>query len=153
MSMVLRPSDRAAVVGVVDPASLSATTHDTDWVDMGQFERLLGIVLVGQTGENATVDVAVLQATDSGGSDAKALVPAKAATQLDAAASPQPNNQQIIVNITGEELDRENDFTHVALRVTVGTAATLGAAVLLGLDPRYGPASDNDLSSVVEIVA
>jgi hypothetical protein len=41
----------------------------------------------------------------------------------------------------------------VRLTLTVAAAASLVYGELLGIGPRYGPASDNDLASVQEIVA
>ena len=36
--------------------------------------------------------------------------------------------------------------------MTVAAASSDGAGMILGLNPRYAPASDNDLASVDEIV-
>ena len=151
MGRVLRPSDAVAVLGTVDPDALTATTHDTDWVDVRDFEKLMAIISWGDLGEDATIDAKLREATDSSGTGAQDIT-SKAITQIDATVTPQPNDQQAIINLTGEEMDVANGFTHVSLRVTVATATSDGAAVLLGLNPRYGPASDRDLSSVVEII-
>jgi hypothetical protein len=51
------------------------------------------------------------------------------------------------------ELDFANGYSHLRLTLTVATQASLVSAVLLGLDARYSPASDNDAASVDEIVA
>ena len=52
-----------------------------------------------------------------------------------------------------EELDIDNDFTHVALEIETKVAASDSAGTLLGLSPANGPAQDNDLASVDEIVS
>lgn len=151
MSKVLRPSDRAAVVGVVNPAGLTATTHDTGWINMGDFERIMAIVAWGALGNGAELDAKLQQASDSSGTGAKDIT-GKAITQVSEDITPQPNNQQAIINLRAEELDVTNGFTHARLRITVGTATSDASGIVLGLDPRFGPASDNDASSVVEIV-
>src|SRR3990167_6654914 len=102
MNKVLRPSDRAAIVGVVNPDALTATTHDTDWIDMGQWERLMGIPMWGTLGESAEFDAKFQQAKDSSGTDAKDIT-GKAITQVSEDVSPAPNNQQAIIDLRGEE--------------------------------------------------
>ena len=51
-----------------------------------------------------------------------------------------------------EELDTDNGFNFVGLTITVGTATSDVAGMILAFDPRNAPASDNDNASVVEIV-
>jgi len=152
MGKVLRPSDRAAVVGVIDPDVLTATTHDSGWVDMSDFERIMAIVMLGTLGESAEFDAKLQQASDSSGTGAKDIT-GKAITQISEDVSPAPSDKQAIINCRADELDVTNGFTHVRLRITVGAASTDGGAVIVGFDARQQPASDNDLSSVAEIVA
>lgn len=152
MSKVLRPSDRAAVVGVIDPDALTATTHDTGWIDASKFERYMAIPMLGTLGESAEFDAKLQQATDANGTGAKDIT-GKAITQISEDVSPAPNDKQAIINLRADELDVNNGFTHFRMRVTVGTATSDGGGIVLGFDPHYGPASDNDLSSVAEIVA
>ena len=57
-----------------------------------------------------------------------------------------------IINCNAEELDVDGGFTHVRLSVTVATATSDLAAIIVGGDPRHGLASDNDLATVDEIV-
>ncbi len=144
-------SHHAALVGVVDPDALAAAAHNTGWISMASFERLMAIVFAGTLGTNATVDAKLEQATDGSGTGAKDIAN-KAITQLTQAGS-DDSDKQVVINVSADQLDVENNFTHVRLSITIGTATSdLGAAVF-GLVPRYGPASDNDLASVAEIVA
>lgn len=142
-------SEAAALVATVDPDALTAATHTSDWVDMQDFERIMAIVAVGTLGTSATVDAKLEQATDSSGSGAKDIT-GKAITQLTQAGS--DDDKQAIINCKADELDVENDFRYVRLSITVGTATSDGAGFVLGLEPRYAPASDRDLASVDEIV-
>lgn len=143
------PSDRVAVAATVDPDVLTATTHDSGWVSMADFGSIMAIVAVGTLGSSATVDAILQQATDGSGTGAKAIT-GKAITQLTDAGS--DSDKQAIINCYEDELDVENDFTHVRLRITVATASSDGGGVILGLDPAVGVASDSDLSTVDEIV-
>lgn len=143
------PSERVALLGTVEPDVLTATAHTSDYVDAGNFESIMAIVMAGTLGTSATIDAKLVQATDSSGTGSKDIS-GKAITQLVKATD---DNKQAIINVRSEDLDMANGFSHVAVTVTVGAASSDGGAVLLGLNPRYGPASDNDLASVAEIVA
>ena len=143
------PSERVAILGTVDPDVLTAAAHTSDYVDMSKFERVMAVVMAGTLGSSATFDAKLVQATDSSGTSSKDIT-GKSITQLTEAGT--DSDKQAIINCMAQELDVDNGFTHVALTITVGTASSDGAGVLLGLDPRYGPASDNDIASVDEIV-
>lgn len=143
------PSEKVAICATVDPDVLTAAAHTSDYVDASEFESLMCVVLAGTLGTSATVDAKLVQATDSSGTGSKDIS-GKSITQLVKATD---DDKQAIINVRQEELDLDNGFTHVAVTVTVGTASSDGGAVILGLNPRYAPASDNDLASVAEIVA
>lgn len=142
------PSEGAALLATVDPDVLTAAAHSSDWVDMAKFDQIMAIVLAGALGVSATMDAKLEQATDGSGSGVKDIA-GKAITQLTQAGS--DDDKQAIINLRGEELDLENGFTHVRLTITVATASSDGAGLVLGFGPRYLPAED-DLASVAEIV-
>ena len=144
----LKFADRSAILATIDPASTAASTVLTAWVSLAKFHSIAAILQTGALGASATVDAKLRQATDSSGTSAKDIT-GKSITQLVKASH---DNKQVIIEAKGEELDVANGFTHVALSVTVGTAASLIAAVLLGCNGRYGPASDFDDADVVQIV-
>ena len=142
-------SEQVAVVGTIDPDVLTATAFTSDYVSMADYGQALGIVMAGTMVSTSTIDAKLLQATDSSGTAAKDIT-GKAITQLTEAGT--DSDKQALINVRSDELDVDNGFTHVALWIDVNTASTDGAGLLLGLDPSYGPASDNDLASVDEIV-
>ncbi len=146
---VLNPSDRAAIAGVVDPDAIAAGTVTTGWIAMATFEKVMAVIMAGTLGASATLDAKLEQAQDGSGTGAKDIT-GKAITQLTQAGS--DSDKQAIINLTAEELDVTNGFTHVRLSMTVGVATSDAGAVVLGFDARYQPASDNDLASVDEIV-
>lgn len=148
--MPAKPSERAAVLGTIDPVSQGAGTVVTDYANMGLYKKVMFILSLGTMSATSTVDAVVKQATDSAGSGAKNLTTSVAITQLTQAGS--DSNKQVIVNVDASELDIANGFSFVALSVTVAAAASLLSVVVLGFEPRYAPASDNDLASVDEIV-
>lgn len=144
-----RPSERVAVLGNIDPDAYTAATYVTGWVAAANWAAFMAIVFAGTLGSSATLDAKIEQASDSSGTGAKDLS-GSAITQLTQAGT--DSDKQAIINFRAEDLDINNGFTHVRLSMTVATATSDAGGVLLGLDPRQGPASDNDASSVDEIV-
>lgn len=148
MGVNLRPSDRAAVVGVIDPDAQGTGTVTTGWVSIAQFGSLMAVIMAGTLGTSATLDAKLEQATSSAGAGAKDVT-GKAITQLVKASN---DDDQAVINCGQQDLDVDNGFAFVRLSMTVGTATSDVAGLLLGLDPAYGPASDNDAATVQEIV-
>lgn len=142
-------SKQVAVVGTIDPDAYAASTVVSDWVNMEDWERVMAIVMAGELGSSATLDAKLRQAKDGSGTGAKDIA-GKAITQLTQAGS--GSDKQAVINVRREDLDYNNGFTYVALSMTVATATSDAGAILLGLNPRYNDAEDNDLASVDEIV-
>ena len=151
MTFASLPSERAAIVATIDPDVLTAAAHSSDYVDMSKFETLHAIALAGTLGSSATFDFKLQQATAADGTGVKDIT-GKAITQLTQAGTDE-SDKQAVINLRGEELDVDGGFRYVKAVLTVGTASSDGGAVLIGMLPRNGPASDNDLASVAEIVA
>ena len=150
MNPNLLPSDRAAIVGVIDPDVTAAGAVSTGWVAAKDFLTFMAIVFAGTLGSSATLDAKIEQASDASGTGAKDVT-GKAIAQLTQAGT--DSDKQAIINVKQEDLDAANGFTHLRLTVTVGTASSDAGGVLLGFDPAYGPASDYDAATVGEIVA
>lgn len=146
----LLPSDRVAVLDVIDPSSQAAGAVSTAWISMTQLYSLMAVIAAGTLGADATLDAKIEQATSAAGAGAKD-VEGKAITQLTKAGT--DDNKQAIINVRATDLDFNAGYTHARLTITVGTAASLTSAVLLGLDARYNPASALNAASVDEIVA
>ena len=144
------PSEQAAVVGAIDPDATAASTVTSGWINMAAWQAIQAIILAGALGASATLDAKLEQATDPFGAGAKEIT-GKAIAQLTQAGS--GSDKQAIINLRAEELDVANLFNHVQLSLTVAVATSDAGAVVLGHYPRYGPANDNDLASVDEIVA
>ncbi len=145
------PSERAAVIGSIDPDVNTAAAYTVAlYVDASKFASIMGIVQCGTLGSSATVDFALVQATDTSGTSSKAIS-GKSITQLTQAGT-DASDKQAIINLRADELDTDNGFTFVSMTMTVGTATSDASAILLGFDPSYAPASDNDIAAVVEII-
>ena len=151
MSMkTLLPSQVAAIVGVIDPDLNTAGTVTTGWIAAADFASFMAIVMAGALGSGATLDAKIEQATDAAGAGVKDLDGA-AITQLSQADG--DNDKQAVIELFQEDLDIANDYTHFRVSMTIASASSDSAVVVLAMPPRYGPASGSNLSTVDEIVA
>jgi hypothetical protein len=141
-----RLTESVAVIGTIDPASLSVGAHNSDVIDMSKFERVAFVLLTGTLGASATVDLAVKYDTASGGSFANTLAGKTIAQMVKAT----DDNKQAVIEVKADELPEGARYLRGT--ITVGTAASQAALVVLGGDAKYGPAKDHDLSSVAQIV-
>jgi hypothetical protein len=144
----LKPSQRVSVVGVIQPQSASSV-QVSGWLDATTFHNFMAVLQVGALGASATVDAKIQQATSSGGAGAKDVT-GKAITQLTKAGT--DDNKQVLLNLKQEDLDFNNGFKFFQVSMTPATAACLISGAVLGFDPRYGMASDNDAATVDEVV-
>ncbi|MEN3349040.1 MAG: hypothetical protein V7632_2675 [Bradyrhizobium sp.] len=141
----MRPSQRVGIVGAISPQSSSATVT-TPWIDATTFHNYMAVLKTGVLGASATVDAKLQQATDNTGTGAKDIT-GKAITQLVKASN---DNDQVTIDLKQEDTDFNNGFKWFRLSVTVGTAASLVDATIMGFDARYGFATDNDAATVVQ---
>lgn len=140
-------------VGVLDrivPAHATAATYQTGWVDVSLFSHFAGVINIGVLGSSATIAAKLQQATSSGGAGAKDITN-KAITGLTQTPTDNSNTVQLI-NCRADELDVANSFRYVQLSVTVGTATSDISALVMGLDSKYGPASDDNSANVTQYV-
>ena len=139
----------AGVLGAIDPDVYTAGTYTTGWISAANFQTFMAIVMAGTLGSSATLDAKIEQATSAAGADAKDLTGA-AITQLTQAGT--DSDKQAIISFGTGDLDIANGFTHFRLSMTVGTATSDAGGIVLGSDPRFGPASNYDADSVDEVV-
>lgn len=143
-----KASEQIALLDTLDPVSQAAATVTTGWIKADQFERFMALINTGSLGASATVDAKLQQANTSGGGAAKDVT-GKAITQIVKATG---DNKQAIIDLRAEELDTNNGFAWFRLSITVGTAASLIAANVFGIVPKYGPASGSNNADVAQIV-
>lgn len=141
-------SERTAILATLDPASVGASTVLTTYVPVANFHAICALIQTGVLGASATIDAKLRQATDSSGTGVKDIT-GKAITQIVKATG---DNKQVTIECRSEDLDTANGFAYVALSVTVGTAASIFGASLLGTSPRFIPASASNQAAVVQQV-
>lgn len=149
MNINALPSEIAGVVGIVDPDAYAVGAQSTGWIDAAKYHAFLAIVMAGDLGTLATITAKLEQATTSGGAGAKD-VPARAITTLTKAGT--DDNKQALINVRPEDLDIANRFRFFRLTMAVTDAASDAAGLVLGFYPRNGPATDNDLTVVDEVI-
>ena len=143
-----KASEMLAVLATIDPATQAAGAVSTGWVSVANYLGFLALVQTGVLGTSATVDAKLQQALDSAGTGAKDIS-GKAITQIVKATG---DNKQVLVNVKPEELDTVNGFGFVRVTVTVGVAASITSAQLLGVNPRYAPADLGNQAAVVQVI-
>ena len=143
-----KASELLAVLATIDPVSQAAGTVTTGWITVANHHGLLAVIQTGVLGASATLDAKLQQATDSSGTGAKDIS-GKALTQIIKATG---DNKQALINVKPEELDTVNGFGFVRLSLTVGVAASLTSAQLLGINPRFAPADAGNQAGVAQIV-
>lgn len=147
--MTYRPSEIVAVLAVLNPISQAAATVTSGWVPISTFRKILAIIQTGVLGASATIDAKLQQATSSGGAGAKDIT-GKAITQLTKVGT--DDNKQVLLEVDASQVDVAGGFGYVQLSLTVGVAASLISAIMLGFDGRYEPASVSNVASVKQVL-
>ena len=115
--------------------SLTAVAHTSAYVSLANYHRAWFYLNIGEMQQGSSLDVSFLQATTTTGADGKAFVPAKAITQLTAAAG--DGNQLVCVEIQTSELDVDGGFDCIAVLLTIAGATVELAWSLFGVISRF----------------
>ena len=140
-------SEAVVQLANIAPVSQAAGSAVSGWISVKNLLSLMAIVNVGVFGASATVDANIQQATSSAGAGAK-VITGKSITQMLAAGG---NNKQALINMRPQDLDTNNGYAFVQLTITVGVAATLVSAELVGA-PRFQPADALNQVAVTQII-
>lgn len=147
--------ERCAILATVDPGALTATTYNTDIIDMRYWRRVAFILLAGTIGDvDGTLQLQLyVNTANSVSSPAPTAVTGKVFTAANFSGSTDSNKQGVI-EITAEECENALDGgRYLFATLTVATQTNGACVVALGIDARYGPATDYDLASVVEVIS
>ena len=114
---------------VITPRNAAAGTTSSGWLGMTMYDRAEFLLIGGVANDAAaTLDAAVYQATSAAGANAKALVTqggvTVAITQVTAGAGFATRSDFWILHVMTEEMDINNGFSHLQLRVTVSAGDT-----------------------------
>ena len=144
-----RPTEQLAVLGVINPASVSPSTVVSGWISSASAFTFLATINIGAITATGTVDAKIQQATSSAGAGAKDIT-SKAITQMTATGS--NSNQLALINLRDTELDVNGGFTYFQLSITVGTAAAILGATIYGVNNDSEPAYASNIAAVNQVV-
>ena len=143
-----KASEMLAILATIDPASQAAGAISSGWVSAANHLGFLAVVQTGVLGTSATVDAKLQQALDATGTGAKDIT-GRAIIQIVKATG---DNKQALINVKPEDLDTVNGFGFVRVTVTVGAAASVISAQLIGVNPRFAPADAANQAAVVQVI-
>ena len=143
-----KASEMLAILATIDPASQAAGAISSGWVSVTNHLGFLAVVQTGVLGTSATVDAKLQQALDATGTGAKDIT-GRAIIQIVKATG---DNKQALINVKPEDLDTVNGFGFVRVTVTVGAAASVTSAQLIGVNPRFAPADAANQAAVVQVI-
>jgi hypothetical protein len=141
-------AESLAVVGVINPQTVANTQKVSGAIDVSKWDRLIFVFALGDMA-NETIDCGV-ETCDSDGTSNAVDITGKQATQLAANAS-NNDNKQIVIGVKSSDLIANGKRYVRATMVTGNATGGPACCVVLGVG-RYGPSTDSDLASVVEII-
>lgn len=125
-------SEEIDVVLGVTPQDIGTADVTGGYVAVGSYTKMMATLVTASLTAAETATVELLQATDSSGTGAKALATAVTAT------APVGNGVVIAeVEANVDEIDSNNSFAYVAVKVTCSEATKVGAATLALGGKRY----------------
>jgi len=126
------------------PDNMAAAVHQSAWFDMSIHHRAACILMVGDMGQGATVDLVLQEASDNAGTGA-ANIAGKAITQLTQAGG--DGNDVCIIELRTEELTPGFDFVRAVL--TIANAAVDASLITFGIVNRYAPVATGLVTEIV----
>jgi hypothetical protein len=136
-------SERAAIVAVLNPINGNNAATPTTVFNARSFKSYMAILQVGVIDQ--VVDFK-LQCSDTQ-NGTYTDIPGKAITQIPGTG----DNTQRIIDLKQEEIPAGRPFVRALVTVGNGTSSLVNALVI-GLEPRIGPGTDNDVSTIGQIV-
>lgn len=142
-------SELLSILATVDPVSQAVGTVTTGWISVANFHALMTILETGALGVAGTVDAKLQQALDAAGTGVKDIT-GRAIVQFTQVGG--GSAKQALLNLKPEDLDIANGYGFMRLSVTVGVAASVVAAQIIGLNPRYADADAFNQAAVTQII-
>lgn len=142
-------SELLSILATVDPVSQAVGTVTTGWISVANFHALMTILETGALGVAGTVDAKLQQALDAVGTGVKDIT-GRAIVQFTQVGG--GSAKQALLNLKPEDLDIANGYGFVRLSITIGVAASVVAAQIIGLNPRYADADAFNQAAVTQII-
>ncbi len=142
--MSSQPSEKAGIVGKIDPKDVNGLTPDTGEIDMSRFEEVAFILQVGVVNSSGSIDFKIEESDVSGFGSGVSDIPDKSISTIGGT----DDNKVVIVNLKAEEVSKR----YVRGLLTSSAHSNFASCVALGLKPRFGPAGDYNIPEVKEVV-
>jgi len=126
--------------------SIAAGTHYSSYVSLANYHRAWLVLNVGDMATLSTLDVQIMQATDTSGTGVKTIT-GKSITQLTQAGG--DGDDLICIELRTEELDVTNGFDCICVRVVASVAAVELGWVLFGCVPRFAAVATTNWAEIV----
>lgn len=122
----------------ISPQAANGTVgeHNTGWVDVSEFHRVLILVHPGEPGGASTIDIDVEEATSAAGAGAQNVTGVNP-NQIVAGDAGEPGE----IEFQTEEMDAANDYRYINVEVIVGTNTYTYSLYVFGIETRYRPVS------------
>lgn len=142
-------SELLSILATIDPVSQAVGSVTTGWISVANFHALMTILETGALGVAGTVDAKLQQALDAAGTGVKDIT-GRAIVQFTQVGG--GSAKQALLNLKPEDLDIANGYGFMRLSITVGVAASVVAAQIIGLNPRYADADAFNQAAVTQII-
>lgn len=136
-------SELLGVIGTIDPATVTSEVF-SDVIDMSKYDQVIAIALLGNMASDSAATFRAVYC-DSAGNNVSAC---KTATASDGGT----DNSQIVIEVDNNDLagGATNKDRYVKFGLTATNSGGPCAVLVLGR-AKYGPSSDGDLATVLEI--
>jgi hypothetical protein len=140
----VRGSEAVQLLAAIDPENGATPSLASAWVSARDFDRFLGVLLVGAMTTNSEVTAVIEEATSAAGAGGQAVATSGTLTEAGS-----DDDSQILVNLRADQIT--DGFTHIRLVAEIETAASFTAGALFGLNARYG-GEENHANTVESVV-
>ncbi len=127
------------------PDTRAIQTYVSSPFSMRDYGRAAFIIQVGEIADGGTVNAHLEQEKTAAGVEYKDIT-GKAITQLTAADA----NSVVVIELDADELDVDNAYDHVRLRIIIGGNTVECAALIQRFAPLYAPVGVTQLAEVVD---
>lgn len=146
MSYTARFSENFELLGSLSPETANGTVgeHNTGYVSLENFHRVIIMITAGEAGGASTIDVDVEEGTSAAGAGAQNIA-GKTITQLVAA----DEGDTVYIELRTAELDVNNDYSFINVEVTIAVDTFTSDVKIFGFTPRFAPV---DVTNIAEIL-
>ena len=143
MNIVHHAADHVKVCASIDPDLYSAGAYASPWVLIRPWQTFLAVASIGAGGGTQTFTLQ--RATNASGSGIE-VIPGTTVLIVGSA-----NSQHLISLQQSAAVSPVVNFTHIRVSIITSGIRDMGA-VLLGVPPQATPVSEDESSTVVEVV-